>query len=133
LVAIALRYPELRAEIAGGVSPDQFEDRALAAALIEVCGADEQQPALEIAVAEGLSDEQRGRLSAMMVGPLLEDAQKTQALAADYRTALRERQNRLEVEQWRRVAARAASSDEAKAAAQEALLALRRGAGGESR
>lgn len=125
LVAIALRYPELRAEFAAQVRPEGFDDDALGELLIEVCGSDEAQASLEVAVANRLGDEQRGRLSALVVGPLLDDVAKARRLAIDYIAAIAKDLHRREVGEELRRAASGGGEEEAMTAAQN-VIALRR-------
>jgi DNA primase len=125
LVAIALRHPELRVEIAAQTRPHEFEDGALGALLLEVCGSDEAQASLEVMVANRLSDEQRGRLSALVVGPLLEDEANARTLAADYVATLAKDRHRREVADALRRAASGGGEKESTAAAQN-VIALRR-------
>jgi DNA primase len=125
LVAIALRHPELRVEIAERVRPEEFEDGALGGLLIEVCASEEAQASLEVIVANRLSDEQRGRLSALVVGPLLEDEANARTLATDYVATLAKDRHRREVADALRQAASGGGEKESMAAAQN-VIALRR-------
>ncbi len=125
LVAIALRYPELRVEIAAQTRPEEFEDRELGALVLEVCGSDDVQASLEVAVANRLSDEQRGRLSALMTGPLLDDATTSRKRLTDsFAAVTMNRHSRAVAEELRRAAASGCVED-AKTAAQN-VIALRR-------
>ena len=72
LLAVALLHPALRGEIAAHAA--MLEDAALSAALADVCDSQEPATILEVRVAEGLSEAQRSRLSALAVGPLVETA-----------------------------------------------------------
>jgi len=125
LVAIALRHPELRVEIAERVRLEEFEDAALGGLLIEVCASEEAQASLEVIVANRLSDEQRGRLSALVVGPLLEDEANARTLATDYVATLAKDRHRREVADALRRAASGGGEKESTAAAQN-VIALRR-------
>lgn len=125
LVAIALRYPELRVEIAAQARPDEFEDAALGALLIEVCGSDEAQASLEVAVTNRLSDDQRGRLSALMTGPLLDDVATARKRVSDSFAALTMNRHSREVAEELRRAASSGCVEEATTAAQN-VIALRR-------
>jgi DNA primase len=123
LLAVALLHPDLRGEIAAHAA--MFEDAAVAAALGEVCASEEPAPVLEVRVAERLGDEQRSRLSALAVGPLLETAEQARALARDFAEALMRRRRQRAMETTRRAANSAGSVDEAMAHAQE-MISLRR-------
>lgn len=122
LLAIAMLYPELRAEILAHDLSAAFDDQTLAGLVTDVCRSDRQQEALPAKAAEALSERQKGRLGAFMVEPLIDAPAKAKRLAADYLAALELRRKRREAEALRRTAA--ASDD--KQAAQEALIALRR-------
>ena len=86
LVAIALNYPDLRTEIAAqlmpeprgdaaeGLAPAEFHDPMLAAMLEDICLSEEAQTSLEVRIMAGLSEEQRERLSGLVVGPLMANA-----------------------------------------------------------
>jgi hypothetical protein len=80
-----------------------------------------------VRVAEGLSEAQRSRLSALAVGPLVETADQAGALARDFAEALMRRRQQRAMETTRRAAASAGSEDEAMAAAQEMIALRRRG------
>ncbi len=136
LIAIALNYPELRSELAAQVMPHlqpattapaatvEFHDPMLAAMLEDICLSEESRAALEVRIMAGLSEEQRERLSALVVGPLMVDADGARRMAADFVSALARSRRRIEVETLRRVAADT-NGDDAAAAAQ-AVIALRR-------
>jgi DNA primase len=125
LVAIALRYPELRAEIATDASPAEFADTALGEILDVVNVSKEPQAALEVEIMNRLSDDQRGRLSALMVGPVMEDATKARALMTDYLVASAESKRRHQVDEELRKAATGGPADE-RAAAQKVIELRRR-------
>jgi len=124
MLAVALVYPELRSEIVQGGAHANFEDRALAELLIEVCGSSDAGPGFETSVSERLSDEQRRRLSALLVGPLIDELAAARKLSVDYAAALERRRHRLEVEGLAR-GARHADEKEAAAKAQD-VISLRR-------
>jgi hypothetical protein len=163
LIAIALNYPELRAEIAAQVAPElgliakverltvargatpaeaanakatadrlrsshvksiEFHDPMLAAMLEDICLSDEPKASLEVRIMVGLSEEQRERLSALMVGPMIADADNARAMATEFIAALARNRHRREQETLRRVVADTSGDD--AAAAFEALVALRR-------
>ncbi len=125
LVAIALRYPELRAEIASQAQAEDFDEDGLGALLLEICGSGQAQASLEVLVASRLNDDQRSRLSALVVGSLLEDLETTRKLTIDYTMALVRNRQQREVGQALRSATSCGSADEATTAAQN-LIALRR-------
>jgi DNA primase len=124
LVAIALNYKELRADIGAQIASVEFHDPMLAAMLEDICLSEDAQAMLEVRIIAGLSADQRERLSALMVGPLMVDAESARKMAADFISALARSRRRREVESLRRVAADT-SGDDAAAAAQ-AVIALRR-------
>jgi DNA primase len=124
LAGIALRFPELRAEIFAQARAAEFSDSEMAAILEEICASDEAQGSLEVSIITRIDESRRAYLSALMVGPVLEDAARARVLMGDYFAALADNRRRREVEQLRRAAA-AGDGDEAAAAAQ-AVIALRR-------
>jgi DNA primase len=126
LVSIALRHAELRMEIAGQLRPDLFGDEILGAVLVEICGSDEPQVSLEVTVANQLSDDQRGRLSELLVGPLLEDPTIARGLVTDYLAALTKHRDRLELDEALRQASSGGSEREAMVAAAQSIIDLRR-------
>jgi DNA primase len=122
LVAIALRWPELRSELhlqLGESGGGRMRDR-----LLEICVSDEAESALELNATDSLNEIQRSKLSALMVGGLIEDVTVSRGLIGDYLLALATRERRVEVEQLRRAAV--TSSADAAAAAAQAVIALRR-------
>jgi len=125
LIAIALRYPELRVEIAAQTRPEEFEDGALGALLLEVCRSDEAQTSLEVAVANRLNDVQRGCLSALMAGPLLDEVTTARRRATDSFVTLTMSRHSQEVAEELRRAASSGCMEDAKTAAQN-VIALRR-------
>jgi DNA primase len=86
VLAIAIAYPNLREQIlASGALPD-FEDRALAAITVELCGSgDEPAQAL---IAQRLSAPQQSALSAQMMDPMLENAEKAGFVLGEYQRTL---------------------------------------------
>ena len=124
LIGVALVYPELRPEIARGGAHANFEDRALAELLIEVCGSSDAGVGFETSISQRLSDEQRRRLSGLMVGPLIDDPSSARKLSCDYAAALARRRHRREIEGLAR-SARDADEKEAAAKAQD-VISLRR-------
>jgi DNA primase len=124
LVAIAIRYPTLRAEILASTPLAAFDDNALAAFFEEICRSDETGAQIEIQLQEQLTEEQRARLGEFMVGDMLDDPQKARAVANDYLDALERRRRGQEMDKHRRTAA-VTSGDESVAAAQ-AIVTLRR-------
>ena len=73
-----------------------------------------------------LVEHERGQLSALMVGPLIDEQPKSQALVSDYVLALEAHQRRDQMAELQRAAV-TRPVDEATAAAQ-ALIVLRRAA-----
>jgi DNA primase len=124
LIALAVRYPELRSRLKAEQSQHLFVDRSLAALLEEIFAASESSSSLEVAISVRLDERQRGWFSGMMVGPLLDDQAKVGSLMEDYLGALNDSQRRREVAQLRQVAS-AADGDEAVAAAQALIVARR--------
>ncbi len=148
LIAIALNYPELRNEIVAQTKPElrdeieeqlplgppgeavaqaaavEFHDPMLGAMLEDICLSEEARATLEVRIIAGMSQDQRERLSALVVGPLMVEADSARKMAADFISALARSRQRREVESLRRVAADT-SGDDAEAAVQE-LIALRR-------
>jgi DNA primase len=127
LIALALHYPEVRPHLKSHLCQRTFPDQELAAMLEEVCAASESSASLEAAVSSRLDERQRGWLAGMMVGPLMDNQAKMQALMDDYLGALSERKRRREVARLRHAAA-TAHGDEAVAAAQAVIEARRRAA-----
>ncbi len=146
LVAIALSYPELREEIAAqmmpasradadaqassaaaGIAPAEFHDPMLAAMIEDICLSAEAQASLEVRIMAGLSEDQRERLSALIVGPLMAEAESARAMAVEFMGALSRNRHRREVESLRRAAADTSGEDAAAAA--QALIMLRRQGG----
>lgn len=127
LIAIALNFSELRAELAAQAPTVEFHDPMLGAMLEDICLSEEARAALEVRILGSLADEQRERLSALMVGPLMVDAESARRMAADFFAALTRSRRLREVESLRQTAA-GASGDDAAAAAQ-AVIALRRQSG----
>jgi DNA primase len=136
LVAIALNYPDLRAEIAAQLIPEprgdaaeglasaEFHDPMLAAMLEDICLSEEARTSLEVRIMAGLSEEQRERLSGLVVGPLMANADDAAKMTTDFIAALARNRRQREVENLRRVAADTRGEDAAAAA--QALIALRR-------
>jgi DNA primase len=124
LIAIALSYGELRGEIAAQVPSVGFHEPMLGAMLEDICLSREAKATLEVRILGGLSADQREHLSALMVGPLMVDAESARKMVADFVSALARSRQRREVENLRRVAADT-SGDDAAAAAQNLIL-LRR-------
>jgi DNA primase len=121
LIGIALRWPELRGEIAARMSPADGNLRSL---ITEICASADSAIALESKVMSEMNAEERAQLSALMIGPLLEDLNKSRALIEDYCLALANDLRRNQLQELRRAAVSAGPED-ATAAAQ-AVIALRR-------
>jgi len=148
LLAIALNYPELRDEIAAQVKPElpgeiaaqaspqaaaesipsstsaEFHDPMLGAMLEDICLSNEPHASLEVRIMGGLSADQRERLSALVVGPLIADAECARTMALEFIAALERNRHRREVDSLRR-AVSDSTGDDAVAKAQD-LIALRR-------
>ena len=127
LLAIALRWPELRRQIAEQLAslPASSADD-LRTLLNETCASAQAPGSLEIVVMNRLVEHERGQLSALMVGPLIDEQPKSQALVSDYVLALEAHQRRDQMAELQRAAV-TRPVDEATAAAQ-ALIVLRRAA-----
>jgi hypothetical protein len=96
----------------------------LAAMLEDICLSGEAQSSLEVRIMAGLGEDQRERLSGLIVGPLMADADSARAMAVEFIAALSRSRHRREVESLRRAAADTSGEDAAAAA--QALIALRR-------
>ena len=127
LIALALRYPDLRSQLKSHLSRHAFVDLEMAATLDEICATNGSAVSLEVAISSRLDEQRRGWLSGIMVGALMDHAERARALMEDYLNALDEGQRRREVAQWRQAALRA-TGDEAVAAAQAVIAARRRSA-----
>ncbi len=86
LLAIAVAYPDLRQEILAGGALSDFEDRGLAAVVAELCGSGGEQA--QALVAQRLSAEQQGALSAQMLDPSLETLEKARFVLVEYQRSL---------------------------------------------
>jgi DNA primase len=122
--AIAAQAPEAPAESTASVTSVEFHDPMLAAMLEDICLSKESQAALEVRILTALSEEQRERLSALVVGPLIADADSARAMTAEFIAALARNRHRREVESLRRAVSNS-TGDDAVAKAQD-LIALRR-------
>jgi DNA primase len=127
LIALALRYPGLRPHLQSHLCQQIFPDQDLASLLEEICATSQSSGPSEAAISSRLAEQQRGWLSGMMVGSLIDDETKAGSLMKDYLSALNERHRRREVDHLRQ-AALAAHGDQAVAAAQALIVARRRGA-----
>ena len=127
LIVLALRYPDLRPELQSHLCQHQFRDQDLASLLEEICATSQSSESPEAAISSRLDEKQRGWLSAMMVGSLMDDGVKTHSLMKDYLSALNEGKRRREVAHLRQ-AALTGNGDQAVAAAQALIVARRRGA-----
>jgi DNA primase len=143
LVALALLHPELRNEIAQSGTTANFEEIRLGGVLADLCRTDEPYTALEQWIADRLSADEQGRISAFAVGPLTDEAEddsdktdleKWRALINDYVVALERRRRAREVGRLRRNAAESSGREngpgEAAAAAQAVIALRREGHGG---
>jgi len=143
LVALALLHPELRNEIAQSGTTANFEEIRLGGVLADLCRTDEPYTALEQWIADRLSADEQGRISAFAVGPLTDEAEddsdktdleKWRALINDYVVALERRRRAREVGRLRRNVAESSGREngpgEAAAAAQAVIALRREGHGG---
>jgi DNA primase len=127
LIAIALRYPDLRPRIKSRLSHHAFVDRHIDSLLEEICASPGSSLSLEVEISSRLDEQRRGCLSEMIVSSLNDDTVKVCALMEDYLNALNEGQHRRELAQLRQSALTATGS-EAVAAAQAVIIARRRSA-----
>ncbi len=127
LIALALRYPDLRPELKSHLRQHVFPDQETGSVLEDICATSESSVTSEAAISSRLGEQRRGWLSGMMVGSLMDDAAKARSLMGDYLNALSEGQQRCEVAQLRQ-AALTANGEEAVAAAQAVIVARRRSA-----
>jgi DNA primase len=127
IVSIAIARSELRAEIAEAGYVGEFRDQEMALLLDGICHLEESGGSIDEWLAERITDEQRGRLSAMALVAELDDPGSARALLRDYARALTRRRTARAVEELRREAVQASDLDDATRKAQE-LIALRRGA-----
>jgi DNA primase len=130
LVAMALLYPATRAAIAASRIHGEFSDRELAGALVDICAAEDRAIPIDQFIAARLSGENQERLSAAAVDNVPVETDQMIAIADNYISAIGRRQNRREHADMVRSAAEAAAGnmDEAAAAAQAAIAAIKRGA-----
>jgi DNA primase len=124
LLALALLWPDLRAEICSGL--DSFAADETISAIIETCRSDEPRGALEATVMGRLTEDQRVRLSALMVGPLLAEEAEARPLIEDYFIAMEEEQRRDHMRELRSTASSGVSTEVDATAAAQALITLRR-------
>ncbi len=127
IVSIAIARPELRAAIGEAGYIGEFRDQQMALLLDGICHLEESDGSVEEWLAERMTDEQRGRLSAMALVAELDDPGSARALLRDYARALMRRRTARAVEELRREVVQASDLDDATRKAQE-LIALRRGA-----
>jgi DNA primase len=125
LIAIALHYPDLRSQLKSQLGQHVLPDRKMADVLEEICTTTEPSASLEVAINSRLDEQQRGWLSRLMVGSLIENEVKAASLIGDYLAALAERERRREVA-WLRQAATTMNGDEAVSAAQAVIDTRRR-------
>lgn len=123
LVAVSLLRPELREELRGRCVRSDFADEALGALFELLCNLKPGDP-YEGLIAERLTAEQQGRLSAIAVAPTLENPETAARMAADFLAALERRRRRREIEENKRALSQARNrSDPAPA---QAVIALKR-------
>jgi DNA primase len=96
ILAIALRFPQLRQELFGAVPPSSFQD-GLLASIYEKTMQPADGEASETELLEGLNEHQRSRLSELMVGSLMDDISGARVLARDYADAIARRNREREV------------------------------------
>jgi DNA primase len=99
LVAIALLYPSLRAELLALEPHNDFEDRELASLFVELCGTDETHFALEGWIGGRLSQQTQDRLSALAVDEIMDDETQARSSAKDFVSALDQRRRQREIRQ----------------------------------
>ena len=124
LLALALLRPDLRAEISSGLN--SFAADETISAIIETCRSNEPRGALEATVMGRLTEDQRLRLSALMVGPLLAEEAEARPLIEDYFIALEEKQRRDQMQELRSTASSGVSNEVDATAAAQAVITLRR-------
>lgn len=120
LLAIAMQYPHLRPEMLAQINAADFAEPMLGSMLEEVCAGEQNAAALEAGILERLNDDQRLRLSAFVVGDLIDEAAKAQALVHEYVAALGRRKRQRALENLR---IKAANGDDAAA---QQLVVLKR-------
>ena len=124
LLALALLWPDMRGEISAALSAIDGDE--ILSTIVAACGSEESRGALEASVMERLDDDQRVRLSALIVGPLLVDEAKKHQLMQDYLTALAAKQQRDQMRVLRRTAAAEVGNEIAATAAAQEVITLRR-------
>jgi DNA primase len=127
LLMIAVHFPELRPEISSKDATDLFQDRSVAELLRRVLEGRDPEAIIETEVQETLTDRQRKLLSDR-VGPL-EDLSTARVVAENCVRAIMSLKPEQVLETARRAVEGAATVDEAKFAAQKAVIALRRRGG----
>jgi len=130
LIAIALLYADLRADLGTLCPPTLFESESTRALFADACALDTtgREP-FEAFVAERLTAEQQGRIGEIAVGPMLDDQDHALKVAHDCIATLDRRSHRREVDELKRAAVLAPheSGDDAEAAAAaQAVIALKR-------
>lgn len=125
LLALALLHGALRSRIGGSACLAEFDDPGLAALVAQLCQSDRERVGLEFIVAERLSEQNQSRLSAILVGPLMNDLKSAARLCEDYCAELK----RAGRERRARMMARAAGSADSRQAVEsaQAAIELRRG------
>jgi len=127
LIALALLWPDLRPEVGARIDFPTSDDALTA--LVEACRSELLDSAFEAAVMPHLSDDQRVRLSELMVGPLLADEAKKHILMEDYLRALAEKYRRDQLRDLRRAAAGGSVDPMTATAAAQEVITLRRQGG----
>jgi DNA primase len=127
LVALAMLSAALRPAIAESSVRSSFEDPLLAELLEELCRLGDAPVAIDQFMAERVTAELQGSISAIAVATMIDDEEKMRALVGDYIAAIERKRRQREVENLKRsaIAAGERDADDATAAAQ-AVIALRR-------
>ncbi len=124
IVAVALARDDLREKILREAPTRDFSNASLAAALGEICHSQKGHGEIESWLAEHLPDEQRSRLSSLMVRPWMDDPKEASKLLDGYLGAIERARHQREIDGHRR-GATPADTRESVAAAQS-LIAVRR-------
>ncbi len=80
----------------------EFTDASLTVALAEICRSDEGRGEIEVRLAERLSEDQQRRLSALIVGPEIDDPKEARKLLAGYIGALERARRQREIAEAKR-------------------------------
>jgi DNA primase len=128
LVAIAILYPAIRAEIFAAEPAALFEDASLAELLMEICQAGDEPVSIDEFLSERASAELQSRISALAVETLTDDENTLRKLVNDFVATLRRRRQLREVNEGvrRASAENVAKRDDNAAAEAQAVIAMRR-------